>query len=102
MGKPDAVLADIRKSIKLNPHHYQSCLMIDYLNSQTRQWGKIIEQWDNFLELEPEHAEALFQRSGTHYHNKDMASAVKDLECACQLGHEQACSQLKRVAGGKK
>jgi hypothetical protein len=62
-----------------------------------KQWEEIMRHWNVFLELEPDHAEAYFERSGTHYHNGDMQSAKADLQKACELGHQKACQQYEKV-----
>lgn len=63
------------------------------------RWKVLQKNQKNFLiiEIEPDHAEAYFERSGTHYHNKDMASAVRDLKKACELGNKKACKRYNMV-----
>ena len=92
-----SALSDFQTAIEINPHHYESYRMLDYIYSRQRQWNKIISYWDRFLELEPDHAGAYYERSGTHYHNKDMESAISDLMKACELGNKEACKRYNRV-----
>ncbi|WDP92449.1 MAG: tetratricopeptide repeat protein [Desulfobacter sp.] len=98
MNRFESALSDIEKSIEINPRHFESYRMIDYLYARNRQWETIIGYWNRFLALEPDHALAYFERSGTHYHNKNMDQALADLDRACELGHEKACQKYKQVS----
>ena len=93
----ESVLSDFQIAIEINPHHFESYRMIDYIYSQDQQWDEIISYWDTFIELEPDHADAYFERSGSHYHNKDMESAISDLQKACELGNKKACKRYNMV-----
>jgi hypothetical protein len=33
------------------------------------------------------------ERSGTYYHKKDFANALKDLKKSCELGNKEACTR---------
>lgn len=90
-------LSDFQRTIKLNPHHFESYRMIDRILSRNQQWKKIIHYWNSFIELEPDHADAYFERSGSHYHNKDMERAMKDLKKACDLGNKEACQRYQTI-----
>ncbi len=93
----ESALTDFKIAVALNPRHFESYSMIDYLLIKDRQWEKIISYWDTFLKLEPDHAEAYFERSGTHYHNRDFENALSDLRRACELGHKNACKRYNRI-----
>jgi hypothetical protein len=43
--------------------------------------------------LEPDHPRAYLERSGTYYHKKDFANALKDLKKSCELGNKEACTR---------
>ncbi|MCP4344677.1 MAG: tetratricopeptide repeat protein [Desulfobacterales bacterium] len=92
-----AALPDFKTAIKINPHHFESYRMIDYILAQKKQWDTIISYWNTFLELEPDHAGAYFERSGSHYHSKNFENAVKDLKKACELGNKDACKRYNMV-----
>jgi tetratricopeptide (TPR) repeat protein len=92
-------LTDFQAAVRFNPRYFDAYRMIDALLARERQWERILAYWNAFLELEPGHAEAYFERSGTHYHNRDMASALADLDKACRLGSEAACQQYRKVGG---
>ncbi len=89
-------LADLEKSIELNPRHFESYRMIDYTLLQNKEWDKIISYWNTFLELEPGHAEAYLERAGTYYHKKDFARSLSDLKQACDLGSKEGCKRYNQ------
>ena len=95
----ESALSNAITAAELNPRHFESYRLIDYCLMQSRDWATIIKYWNYFLELEPNHAEAYFERSGTYYHNKDMEHALADLKKACELGHEEACNMYQQFAG---
>jgi tetratricopeptide (TPR) repeat protein len=92
-------LSDLDLAIGINPHHFESYRMIDYILTRDQQWDKIISYWDRFLELEPYHADAYLERACTHYHNKDLNNALIDLEKACELGNQEACKRYEGLRG---
>ena len=69
--------------------------MVDYILAKDQQWGKIINHWNKFLELKPDHAGAYLERAGAHYHNKDFENALGDLKQSCTLGNQEACKRYK-------
>ena len=93
----EAALSDFQAALKINPRHFDSCRMVDYIYAQRRQWDKIIACWNQFIALEPDHADAYYERAGTYYHNNDMKSALRDLKKACKLGNQQACQRYDRL-----
>ena len=67
--------------------------MIDYIFARDQQWDTIIDYWNAFLEVAPDHAEAYLERAGTNYHNKNIEAAMDDLERSCELGNKEACKR---------
>jgi tetratricopeptide (TPR) repeat protein len=65
--------------------------MLDYVLASEAKWDEIIDNWSQFLALEPNNAGAYFERAGAHKHKGDMKSALADLDRACELGKEEAC-----------
>ncbi len=92
-----ASLSDIKNAIRLNPTYFDAYRMLDYLLAREEKWPEIIQYWDKFIALKPNNAEAYFERSGTHYHNRNMEQAMIDLKKACDLGSEPACKQYEKV-----
>ena len=93
----EALTKLLQRAIEKNPRHFPSYRMIDYLLAQRRDWEAIISYWNRFIALEPNHAEAYYERSGTHYHNRDMKSALRDLARACELGSKDACMRYNKM-----
>lgn len=63
-----------------------------------KRLDEILEHWSDYVERHPRDVVAIYERSGTHYHNGDMDSARRDVERACRLGHEDACRTQRRFA----
>jgi tetratricopeptide (TPR) repeat protein len=90
-------LTDFKECIAVDPSYFNAYLMLDYLLSRDGQWDAIIGYWNAFLKVDPNNAEAYFQRSGTHYHNHNLPQAKADLQKACDLGSRKACRQYQEV-----
>ena len=68
--------------------------------ARERRFAEILPRWDAFLARNPEHGLAYLERSGTHYHLRDLEAALSDLKKACEFGVNEGCSrarQLERV-----
>ncbi len=91
-----SAVLDFESSIGINPHHFESYLMMDYTLLESQQWDRILGYWNQFIELEPEHARAYLERAGTNYHRKDYASSLNDLRAACDLGNEEGCKRFEK------
>ncbi len=89
----DLALADLEKVIELDPRHFNSYLMLDYTLFEQHELDRIVQYWDQFIELEPDHPRAYLERSGTYYHKKDFANALRDLKKSCELGNKEGCSR---------
>lgn len=88
---------DVKRSIELNPAHFESVRLMDSLLARKRRWDEIIEYWNDFLQLNPDHADALMERSGTYYHAGKLDLAMLDLEKSCELGNMNACNQYRKM-----
>jgi len=88
-------LADFYRCLEINPAHFDSCRMIDSVLSRKGQWDTIIAHWTAFLEHEPNHGRAYYERSGAYIQKRDRDSAFSDLRKSCQLRYEDACKMLK-------
>ncbi len=81
----DAALPDIYRAIEINPAHFDSYRMIDYLYARDQQRDTVISYWTAFLDHEPENALAYLERAGSYHHNRNEILARHDLEKACKL-----------------
>ncbi|MGD8492346.1 MAG: tetratricopeptide repeat protein, partial [Desulfobacterales bacterium] len=93
LNELDLSLADLEKAIELDPRHFDAYLMLDYTLIQRHELDRIVRYWNQFIELEPDHPRAYLERSGTYYHKKDFANALKDLKKSCELGNKEACTR---------
>ncbi|WP_239989021.1 DUF4034 domain-containing protein [Corallococcus macrosporus] len=69
----------------------------DYALARERRFKEILPLWDAFLEHNPDHGLAYLERSGTHYHLRDLPSAMADLKKACDLGVNEGCARLRKL-----
>lgn len=99
LQKSDLARADLERALELNPSHFESCRLLDYLLAGEKKWDEIIRHWTTYLAAVPDSADAYFERAGTYKHKGDMKSAMADVERACRLGKEDACKVLR--GGGK-
>lgn len=97
VGDRDAAVRDFNQVTYIDRKNYKAHLHIDEILQSDRRFLEIIASWDRFIRYNPNHAEALYQRAGTHYHNGDMTKSRSDLTRACRLGHQAACSREKRL-----
>ena len=96
LNELDLALADLEKAIELDPRHFNAYLMLDYTLFQRHELDRIVQFWNQFIELEPDHPRAYLERSGTYYHKKDFANALKDLKKSCELGNKEACTRYEQ------
>ncbi|MFP2959649.1 DUF4034 domain-containing protein [Myxococcus sp. 1LA] len=73
----------------------------DYALARERRFKEILPLWDAFLARNPDHGLAYLERSGTHYHLRDLKSAMADLKKACDLGVNEACARVRKLERGK-
>ncbi len=62
-----------------------------------KKWDAIITHWNQFLELEPNHAKAYLERGDSYYHKGDLKSALLDDRKACDLGEQEACEKYQSL-----
>lgn len=65
----------MRKAVSIDPRLIDAYIGLDEVLFRKSRLGEIIELWNQYIDLEPGVARAYFERSGTHYHNGDLASA---------------------------
>lgn len=88
---------DFKNAIELKPDYFAAYRGLDYALMHEKAWDTIIANWNRYLAIKPNDAEAYFERSGTYYHKGDMENSTNDLKRACSLGHKQACAKLRQM-----
>ena len=96
-GDAASALKDFERALALNPRHFYSVAMIDYIANSEQQFDYSIGYWDRFLKLEPTHAKAYLNRARAYYYKRDLSNCQKDLAQACSLGNREACSRANNV-----
>ncbi len=95
LHKTDLARADLEQAIKSNPRDFKAYQMLDYLLSADRKWDEMLGNLNGFLALEPNNADAYFERAHTYWGKGDLKNAYSDLNHACALGNKKACVMLK-------
>jgi len=95
-GDHKRALADLDAAIAADPRYYQAYVTADWVLAREGDWTGILRRWDRFLALEPDNAEALLERGGTHKHAGNMTSALADVKKSCALGLAKACAIAAR------
>jgi len=88
---------DLEKAAQLNPRHFESYRSLDWVLAKQGKWDAVIEHWNRFLALQPNHAKAYLERGGTFLHKGDLKRAFQDAQKACQLGEEEACARSETL-----
>jgi tetratricopeptide (TPR) repeat protein len=94
-------VADLDQAIRLKPDFFDAYLLIDAVLASQRDWKTILKYWNAYIAIVPDNDTAYFERSGTHFHAGNLATAKMDIERACKGGHAEACKIYSRKFGGR-
>jgi len=100
LQRVNEAIEDLQTAIKYKPNDIDIYIYLDWCYAQLQNWDTIIQMWDKFIELEPENARAYRERGGASFHKGDKESAKKDMQKACELKDEEACSVLAKLNNG--
>ena len=90
-------MSDVKKSIELNPRHFESYLILDSILARKGKFNDIINYWSKLIELEPKNARAYLERGGAYYHKGDLRAALIDAKKSCELGNNEGCKRFKQM-----
>ncbi|RKG75072.1 DUF4034 domain-containing protein [Corallococcus exercitus] len=79
------------------PEDFRAVQQRDYALARERRFAEILPLWDAFLARNPEHGLAYLERSGTHYHLRNLEAALSDLKKACDLGINEGCARARQL-----
>ena len=88
---------DLEKAVQMNPKDFESYRSLDWVLAKQGKWDAVVEHWNRFLALEPNHAKAYLERGGSFYHKGDLKRAFEDAQKACQLGEQEACGRTESL-----
>ncbi|WP_233582814.1 DUF4034 domain-containing protein [Corallococcus sp. CA053C] len=80
-----------------SPEDFRAVQQRDYALAREGRFAEILPLWDAFLARNPDHGLAYMERSGTHYHLRDIEAALSDLKKACDLGINEGCARARQV-----
>jgi tetratricopeptide (TPR) repeat protein len=98
-GDLNQAQADLEGAIRLNPRYFEAYRSLDWVLGRSNRWDEIIANWNRFLELESNHADAHLERAGTYRRKGNNVAAMQDLKKACDLGSAKACEIVARERG---
>jgi tetratricopeptide (TPR) repeat protein len=96
-GEIEKALPDFKRSIELNPRHFKSYQNLNWLLAKERKWDDIINYLDEYIQLEPGHAQAYLERGHAYYLQGNRDSALKDVKKSCDLGNSEGCTRYKQL-----
>ncbi|WP_426753819.1 hypothetical protein [Myxococcus sp. Y35] len=79
------------------PEDFRAVQQRDYALARERRFKEILPLWDAFLARNPDHGLAYLERSGTHFHLRDLKAALADLKKACDLGVNKGCARARHL-----
>jgi lipoprotein NlpI len=99
IGEFDKAMEDFNMAIRLMPKFPSAYYGRGGIYYERHEYDKAIIDWDAVLALDPENKKAYFYRGMAHHEKGDMTKCLADLNKSCQLGHEPACEQARRISG---
>jgi tetratricopeptide (TPR) repeat protein len=90
-------MAELRKRVKAHPGDFELHRQLDYALASKRKFNEVVQMWNAFLERNPNHARAHYERAGAHRHLRHRRNMAIDLRKACELGLVVACKQARRM-----
>ena len=81
----------------MNPRHFGSYQFLDWVLTKQGKWDAVVEHWNQFLALEPNHAKAYLERGYTFYHKGDLKRAFQDPQRSCELGVPESCARSESL-----
>ena len=79
------------------PEDFRAVQQRDYALAREGRLAEILPLWDAFLARNPDHGLAYLERSGTHFHLRNLDAALSDLKRACDLGINEGCARARQV-----
>ena len=96
-GKDAEAIADLERSIALNPHDFRTYKELDGVLSKDRKWDLAVTYWSQYIVLHPEDGRAYCERGGAYSHLRDAAHMLEDAGKACSLGEQTCCQFMQKV-----
>lgn len=92
----DEAVTKLESEANARPDDFYAQQRLDYALTKRREWNRIATLWNRFIQANPEHGRAYYERSGTLHHLGHAEAARADLERACELGVSAACARINR------
>lgn len=98
-GDLGQALEDYRRVLQLSPTHFESHMSLSWIYAQREQWDLGIELWSALIKIEPNNAQAYYERAHHAWFKKDHLLVREDLHRSCSLGYAQGCDMWKGAGG---
>ncbi len=93
----------VRAQLAAAPDDFTLRQRIDAGLAAKNRFGEVVKMWDAYIVAHLRDPRAYVERAGAHWHLRQIDQALGDMEHACALGMEKACTDVKRmrVAAGR-
>jgi len=96
-GKDAEAIADLERSIALNPNRFEAYKELDRVLTKGGQSATAIEYWTQYIHLHTEDARSYCERGRAYSSLQDIAHALEDVEKACSLGDQTGCELVHNL-----
>ncbi|HTS71374.1 MAG TPA: SPFH domain-containing protein [Terriglobia bacterium] len=100
-GKDAQAIADLERSIALNPNDFRPYKELDGVLSRNRQYDTAVRYWTQYIQLHPGDGRAFCERAGAYSWLKDSEHTLEDAEKACSLGAQSCCQFVQRAGANQ-
>ena len=100
-GKLDEAISYYTKALSLKPDSPELYFVRGRAFRQKEDHDRALSDFNKALTLNPGYAEVYNQRGVVYVGKGQNSLAEADFKKACSLGHQDACSNLKRLQGKK-
>ena len=89
--------AALKKATELDPKYAPAQEQLASLSGRTGRYDEGIEALTRLLEIGGDKGRAYYQRSWMHWKKEDKEATMADIEKACRLHYEDACSRREEL-----
>jgi regulator of protease activity HflC (stomatin/prohibitin superfamily) len=96
-GKDASAIADLERSIALNPDRFEAYKILDGVFFKDHQYATAVQYWTQYIQLHPGDGRAYCERAGAYSWLPDAAHTLADAEKACSLGNQICCQVVNKI-----
>jgi tetratricopeptide (TPR) repeat protein len=89
--------AGMEKQLTANPNGYDIRLKRDHLLSSQYRYDEVVKMWDEYIQSHADDPRPYMERAGAKWHLGLSLESVADMQKACDLGLDKACTDMARM-----